>query len=71
VTEQFLNGPQIGPAIEQVGGERVSQGVRMRGTGAATVHHPTHVSGSDAPAPSVEEQGRTGLVGPHLASTGA
>ena len=35
MTEKLLHDTQIGTAVEQVGGERVSQGVRVRGPGGA------------------------------------
>jgi hypothetical protein len=56
VTEQLLDGPQVGPAIEQVRGERVAQRVGMGGRRRSAIEDATHVARCQAAAPLVEEQ---------------
>jgi hypothetical protein len=55
VPEQFLNDPQVGTAIEQVGGEAVPQGVRVRRNRRSTVQKPPDITGTKSPACSIQE----------------
>src|SRR5690606_15007593 len=61
VTQEFLDGAQVGAALEHVGGEGVPQGMRRDppvGPGAAGVpgQDVGHAPASQAPAAGVEEQ---------------
>src|SRR5256886_13509862 len=56
VAEQFLDRAQVGPALEQVGGEGVTQPVRVR-------KQPSERARVQAPAPGGEEQRVFGSAG--------
>ena len=55
VTQQFLDNPQIRPAVEQMGGEAVAEGVGVGRSQGTPVDDPANVPGTEAPAPAVEE----------------
>ena len=44
VAEQLLDRPQVGATVEQVGGEAVAQGVRVRRRRRAAVEDAAHVA---------------------------
>src|SRR5919202_374350 len=61
VAEQLLDGPQVGPALEQVGGERVPQRVRGHPAGEGDAAHglpeaAAYVGGGQPPPTPREEQ---------------
>ena len=61
VAQELLDDPQIGPALEEMGGVGVAEGVGVNVTLANPgVQNPTHVAWRQALASRVEEQGRTG-----------
>src|SRR5690606_7698029 len=70
VTEQLLDGTEVGATVQQVGGEGVPQGVRVGGSARAVVEDPANVARGEALAPVVEEQRVRGRVGgdEHLAA---
>src|SRR5947199_823843 len=57
VPEQLLHGPQVGPTVEEMGGEGVAQGVRVGRAGRPPVEYAAHVTGRGWPAPPVREPG--------------
>ena len=64
VPEEFLDGPQVGAAVEQVGGETVAQCMRVGRGGSPTVDDAPHVTWREAATSLVVEQGgRVGLAG--------
>jgi hypothetical protein len=75
VPEEFLDDPQVGATIEEVGGEAVAQGVGVGGNRRTVVEEPPDISWSEPPADPIQEHGlRRGLgaaeVGPpHRPST--
>ena len=67
VAEQLLHRPQVGAALEQVGGGGVAQPVRAdvgraRDLGDAPVHQRAHRALVDPPAAGAEEERRPGSV---------
>ena len=56
VAQQFLDDPQVGAPVEQVGGEAVAQGVGVGGHRRAAVQEPPDVPGPEPRAPAVEEE---------------
>src|ERR1044072_5370486 len=68
MTQKFLDRAQVGATLQQVGCERVAEGVRGdRGLGGVMARPPSQaapaVRGGEPPARLGEEQGRV-LVGP-------
>src|SRR3954471_18254810 len=60
MTQELLDRTQIGPPVEQMGGERVAKGVRMRGRGSAPAEDAADVPRTE-PVPSpVHEHGLAG-----------
>ena len=64
VTEEFLDGAQVGPGLEQVGGKAVAQrvgaGFQADAAGAGVVRHNAgHAAGGQTSAATVEKDGRT------------
>src|SRR6476659_8127706 len=57
MTQQLLHRPQIGPAVEQMGGEGVAQGMGARGIARATVEDAPDVAWREPAPPPVEEGG--------------
>lgn len=62
VTEQLLNGPQVGSTFEKVRSERMPQGVRRdvqsRGRrNEVPLHHPSNSARRESAAQPVQEQG--------------
>ena len=43
MAEQFLDDPEVGAPVEEVGGEAVAEGVGMGGDGRAAVEDPADV----------------------------
>ena len=61
VAQELLDDPKIGPALEEMGGVGVAQGVGVNVTLAnPSVQDPTHVARRQPLASRVKEQGRTG-----------
>src|SRR5439155_2005481 len=61
MAEELLDGTDVGPGLQQVGGERVAEGVGAHapaGQGEAdiAVHHGPRIPGCHALLPSVEEE---------------
>ena len=54
MTEQFLHASEVGPAVEQVGGEAVSQRVRARCIHQPAVQQVCLEQSADAPRASAE-----------------
>ena len=62
VTQEFLDDPQVRTPVEQVRGEGVTQGVRVRRSRRPAVDDPPDVPCPQAPAPPVQKDGlRRGL----------
>ena len=59
MTQQLLHRPQVGATVEQMGSERVAQGVGMGGIARSTVEDAPHVAGREPATPPVEK-GRIG-----------
>src|SRR5262249_29221989 len=62
VSQQLLDGPEVGATLEEMGRERMPQGVRMEDASVRERHageHATHVSGRH-PAPAAIEKQRIG-----------
>ena len=57
VAQQLLHRPQVGAAVEEVGGEGVAQGVRVGGRGRPAVEDAPRVTRREATAAAVDEQG--------------
>ena len=55
VSQQFLDDSQVSTPVEEMGGEAVAQGVRMRGNWGPAVDHTPDVAGTQACPPPVEE----------------
>jgi hypothetical protein len=55
VPEQFLDNPEIGPAVKEMGRKAVAQRVRMGRCQGSTVEKAADVSGSKAISPPIEE----------------
>jgi hypothetical protein len=60
VTQQFLYGAEVCAPVEKVGGVGVAQSVGMGRTGGPAVENAANVTGSEAMAPPVQEEGFTG-----------
>src|SRR6056297_2266232 len=54
VTQQLLDGPQVCTALEEMGGERMSQGVGE--AGHAVTEHAPHPPGVERAAPDAHEE---------------
>ena len=52
MAEQLLDDPQVGAAVEQVGGEAVAEGVGVGGHRGAAVEDAADVAGAEAVAPA-------------------
>ena len=59
MTQQLLHRTQVGPTVEQMGGERVAERVRVGGIARSTVEDAPHVAGREPATPPVEK-GRIG-----------
>ena len=59
VTEQLLHDPEVGAAVEEVGGEAVAQGVGVGGHRRPAIEDAPNVSRAEAIAASVEEHARS------------
>ena len=57
MTQQLLHRPQVGTSVEQMGGERVAQGVGMGGIARSTVEYAPDVAWREPAPPPVEEGG--------------
>src|SRR5204863_10113383 len=64
VAEQLLHGPEVGAPVEQMGGEGVAQGVRMRRRRRAPVEDAANVPRRETTAALVQEQ-RVPRLGPN------
>lgn len=65
VSQQFLNASKVGSAVEQMGGEAVSEGVgagvvAQSRAGEVFLQKPANASGAETVAISVEEQSALG-----------
>ena len=65
MAQEFLDCPEVGLALQQVGGETVAQAVWRQARGEPRQphplgHHPGHPPGGQAASPGIDEQG--GLV---------
>jgi len=56
VAQELLDRPEIGAAVEQVGGEGVAQGVRVGWRRGAPVEDPAHVAVGEGAAAAVPQQ---------------
>src|SRR3989454_881135 len=71
MAEQLLDGAQVRPGVEKVGGERMAQRVGrdlpLDGAGQdVPVHDPPHASGVEARSPEIEKQGVLSAPGSRL-----
>jgi hypothetical protein len=63
VAEQFLYGAEIGSAVEQVGGERVSKRMRMSGRRRPPIEEASNIARPEPPTFLVQEHRVGGRVG--------
>ena len=63
MTEQLLNRPQIGPTVEEVGGEGVPERVRVHGRRGTAVEDAPDVARGERIAPTVDEERRLRIAG--------
>ena len=57
VTQEFLHHTQVGPPVQQVGGEAVTEGVGVGRDRRPAVEEAPHVPRAEPVAPAVEEKG--------------
>jgi hypothetical protein len=55
MTEEFLHRPEIGSAIEQMGGECVPQRMRMGWRRRASIEETSHVAGAHTAALAIQK----------------
>ena len=58
VTEQFLHGPKVGSAFQQMGSVRVPEGVRVQGPSIGqrmALENPSGVTRTEASTPTIQE----------------
>src|SRR5690242_14191518 len=64
MSEKFLDDPDVGSPVEEMGGEGVAQGVGVGGRRGAVVEDAPDVPGPEPVAPQIEEYGVRGRMRP-------
>jgi hypothetical protein len=62
VTEEFLHHPQVSPAIEQMGGKAVPEGVGVGGSVRPAIEQAPDVSRPEGATLAIEKEGVDGLT---------